>query len=86
MKSSKVFLSVTTCLLAVAAFAAGKAGFNGKTVTVGCTANDFAQVNNIACFTVGTGVRTHTGLCKTQDGSTLVTCSATHNLIYSLSE
>ncbi len=73
MKRSKIFLSVTTCLLGIAAFAATKVSHFGG-VNSGCTVGHTKKTaTNLPCITRGTG---H-GTVKCKAGTaTLFTCTS----------
>jgi hypothetical protein len=84
MKRSKIFLSVTACVLGVAAFAATKARFTGVQ-TYGCTVNDGLKTSTKACFTAGTGIRSHTTQC-TLSTNKLFTCAHRVKEVYKTAE
>ena len=88
MKRSKLFLSATTCLLGIAALAAGRARHNGTAVSLGCTINGTVRVS-VTCFTKGLEVRSHNNRCKivihTQT-STAYTCIFLAKTLYTQAE
>ena len=79
MKRSKIFLSLTTCVLGIAAFAASKAASHFNSIS-GCTQTSHSKTTGKACATAASGGNT-SHPC-THNAVQLYTCSSFGDPLY----